>query len=175
MSLRIITKIVIMAAGFILPITSWASQQDDVKYFAKQAALSLYHFDATTAEKHLEEISQSFDAKAWQQFFGQLKASGNINAIKKQGLFVRSEPRKPMKIKKIDPSHWQVVQPIHAAFFGRQYVRSQMLNITMDISMIQKVYRITNIDIQLTQPMIITPRMALQSRHCPLIQKNTIY
>ena len=144
-------------------------EKNRVIAFAKDAMITLYTIDAHEMNKQIQKQASYFSKNAWSTYNQALEKSGNLKEIQEKNIRVRASINGPITAEAISQSQWQLSIPLHAGFFSKKVIKSQILSANITVNTANDHYQITTLNIKLTKPMAVMSSKLLAPKHCPLL------
>lgn len=99
--------------------------------WSEKAVMQSFTFSHVAIDTQLTELQACYTEQGWQGFKSALAKSGNVGAIKTQGLIVSSRLLAPAHLTKTRENQWKVTVPIEVIYQNDKEKITQSLTINM--------------------------------------------
>lgn len=109
-------------------------EQSTVTDWAKNATIQAFTFSSGSIDAQLGNLKKCFTDQGWSGFSDALQKSGNLEAIKSQGLTVSSQIENNPSVLEAKDNQWKLTMPVQVVYQNGKEKITQELTVTLLIA-----------------------------------------
>ena len=118
-----------------IPKETSAVEQTLISTWAENAAVQSFQFNHDNLQTELDALKSCYTAQGWKAFNEALKTSGNLDAIRGNGLNVTSQVSGTAHVQLVKDKQWKVSIPLKVTYQNKDKELLQTLNVELLIAL----------------------------------------
>ncbi len=106
----------VINCDYAIPATTTVIDQSILSAWAESAAKQAFDFKPDIMTAQMEKLKSCFTDQGWQGYYDALVKSGNLEAIKTNGLTVSSQMEGEVKITSVTDNQWKITLPMKVVY-----------------------------------------------------------